>query len=502
MENILENKINLKKIPKDIIWVCNELSKNKFDSYLVGGCVRDLILNREPKDWDITTNAIPEEIIKIFGEDNTIYENKFGTVGVKIRNQNLENSKEEVEIAEVTTYRKEGEYEDFRRPNKIEWGESAEDDLKRRDFTINALAFDPIKNELIDLYNGALDIKEKRIRSVGDAEERFNEDALRILRAVRFSAELDFIISSEVFNAIYKLGNNLENISKERIRDEFIKIIMSPNAMNAIIILQKLNILKYISPELEASVGVSQNGHHAYDVFEHLLRSLNHAVEKNYDLETRLAALFHDIGKPKTRRFDENKKDYTFYGHEVVGARMVKKILENLKFKKEIIEEVSNLVRWHMFFSDTEQITLSSVRRLIVNIGKENIWDLINLRICDRVGSGVKKEESYRLRKFESMIEEALRDPISLKTLKINGEGIMRELNIKPGKKVGLILNALFEEVIDNAEKNNEEYLVNRAKELNELEEKELIELANKGKEKMENKNEEELKEIKRKFKV
>ncbi len=505
MTTINKNKINKNNIPKDVIWVCEELSKNNFDSYLVGGCVRDLIIDRKPKDWDITTNAIPEKIIKIFGEEDTIYENKFGTVGVKIRKNILNEIGEEienVEIIEITTYRKECEYEDFRRPSKVEWGKTIEEDLERRDFTMNAFAYDPIKNNFVDIFDGIADIKNKVINTVGNAEERFNEDALRMMRAVRFSSELGFVISVEVFNAMFKLGNNLEKISKERIRDEFIKIINSNGAMQAIIILQKLDMLKYISKDLVYSVGVEQNGHHTYDVFEHLLRSLNHAVEKNYDLITRLSALFHDIGKPKTRRFDKNKNDYTFYGHEVVGARMVKKILGDLKFEKKIIDKVETLVRWHMFFSDTAEITLASVRRLIVNVGKENIWDLINVRICDRIGSGTKKEESYRLRKFESMIDEALRDEISLKNLKINGEKIMEILNEKPGRKIGLILNALFEEVIDEAEKNNEEYLIARVKELNNLNEKELIKLAEKGKEKMEEKNEEELEEIKKKFKV
>ncbi len=505
MKNNLENKIDISEIPKDVIWVCEILSKNNFDSYLVGGCVRDLIIGREPKDWDITTNAMPEEIIKIFGEDDTVYENIFGTVGVKIRKNILNEESQEIEnvkIIEITTYRKEGEYEDFRRPSKVEWGKTIEEDLERRDFTMNAFAYDPIKNNFIDIFNGIKDIENKIINTVGEAEKRFNEDALRMMRAVRFSSELDFVIDGETFNAMFKLADNLSKISKERIRDEFIKIINSNGAMQAIIILQKLGMLKYISKDLADSVGVEQNGHHTYDVFEHLLRSLNHAVEKNYDLDTRIAALFHDIGKPATRRYDKVKKDYTFYGHEVVGARMVKKILGDLKFEKKIIDKVETLVRWHMFFSDTAEITLASVRRLIVNVDKENIWDLINIRICDRIGSGTKKEEPYRLRKFESMIDEALRDPVSLKTLKINGERIMMELNIKPGKKVGLILNALFEEVIDEGGKNNEGYLVERARELNSLEEKELIELANKGKEKMEEKNEEELEEIKKKFKV
>lgn len=497
MKNISQETINKNLIPKDVLWVCEMLSKNNFDSYLVGGCVRDLFLFREPKDWDITTNATPDEIINIFGTDETVYENPFGTVGVKIRKD-----EGETEVVEVTTYRKEGEYKDFRRPERLEWGKNIEEDLERRDFTMNAIAYDPIKDTIKDIYKGQNDIKDKIIRTVGEAEERFNEDALRMLRAVRFSAQLNFVISNETLEAIFRLASNLEKISKERIRDEFIKIIMSSNPMQGLLISQKLGMLKYISTELESAVGIEQNGHHAFDVFEHSLRSLNHAASREFDLEIRLAALFHDIGKVKTRRFDETKKDYTFYGHEVVSERVTKKILEELKFEKKVVEKVCRLVRWHMFFSDPDEVTLSSVRRLIVNIGKENIWDLIDLRLCDRMGSGTKKEEPWRLRKFESMIEEALRDPISLKTLKIDGAKIMQILNEKPGKKIGLILHALFEEVIDNASKNNLKYLENRVLELNKLSEEELEKLATAGKYKMQEKNAEELEEIKKKFKV
>ncbi len=497
MKNISQETINKNLIPKDVLWVCEMLSKNNFDSYLVGGCVRDLFLFREPKDWDITTNATPDEIINIFGTDETVYENPFGTVGVKIRKD-----EGETEVVEVTTYRKEGEYKDFRRPERLEWGKNIEEDLERRDFTMNAIAYDPIKDILKDIYKGQNDIKDKIIRTVGEAEERFNEDALRMLRAVRFSAQLNFVISNETLEAIFRLASNLEKISKERIRDEFIKIIMSSNPMQGLLISQKLGMLKYISTELESAVGIEQNGHHAFDIFEHSLRSLNHAASREFDLEIRLAALFHDIGKVKTRRFDETKKDYTFYGHEVVSERVTKKILEELKFEKKVVEKVCRLVRWHMFFSDPDEVTLSSVRRLIVNIGKENIWDLIDLRLCDRMGSGTKKEEPWRLRKFESMIEEALRDPISLKTLKIDGAKIMQILNEKPGKKIGLILHALFEEVIDNASKNNLKYLENRVLELNKLSEEELGKLATAGKYKMQEKNAEELEEIKKKFKV
>ena len=229
MENNTQNLINKNKIPKDVIWVCEELSKKGFESYLVGGCVRDLIISREPKDWDITTNAIPEEIISIFGEDDTVYENKFGTVGIKIRTPQADytqlplkegeqtQSSDLIKIVEVTTYRKEFEYEDFRRPSKVEWGKNIEEDLERRDFTMNAIAYDPIKDILKDVYKGQEDIKNKTISCVGDAEIRFNEDALRMLRAIRFSSELEFVISSDTFNAIFKLQNNLEKISKERV---------------------------------------------------------------------------------------------------------------------------------------------------------------------------------------------------------------------------------------------------------------------------------------------
>lgn len=505
MTNISHETLNKKNVPEEVLWVCEMLSKNKFDSYLVGGCVRDLILLREPKDWDVTTNATPGEIIKIFGEDGTVYENDFGTVGVKIRpvpTEALPEGEGETQIVEVTTYRKEGEYKDFRRPDKLEWGESIEEDLKRRDFTMNAIAYDPINDIINDIYKGQKDIKDKIIRTVGNPEERFNEDALRMLRAVRFSAQLDFVISSEALEAIFKLSANLGKISKERIRDEFLKIIMSNNPMQGLVISQKLGLLQYISPELEEAVDMEQNGHHAYDIFEHLLRSLNHAAERGFDLETRLAALFHDIGKIKTRRFDEVKQDYTFYAHEVVSERMTKKILEEMKVEKKVIEKVCKLVRYHMFFSDPDEITLSAVRRLIVNIGEENIWDLINLRFCDRMGSGTKKEEPWRLRKFESMIEEALRDPISLKTLKIDGKKIMEILNEKPGKKIGLILHALFEEVIEDKEKNNLEYLEKRTLELNKLSDEELERLGESGKDKMQDLNEEEIGEIKKKFGV
>jgi poly(A) polymerase/tRNA nucleotidyltransferase (CCA-adding enzyme) len=321
--------------------------------------------------------------------------------------------------------------------------------------------------------------------------------------------------------SILKNSKLIEKISVERIRDEFIKIIMSKNPASGIVMLQKFNLLEYIIPELEEGIGCEQGGAQIYDVWNHLLHALQHAADVNplvggWPLEIRLSALFHDIGKPRTRRLavPENgatvanfssgprgkspdqlgkvatvvpsqKKKFTFYGHEVVGARMTKKILERLKFSRKEIDLIEKFVRNHMFFSDTELITLSAVRRIIARVGAEHIWQLMNVRECDRVGMK-KKEAPYRLRKYFAMIEEALRDPISPKTLKINGEFMMRELNIPAGPRMGWILSALLEEVLDAPEKNTVEHLSELVKSLNMLGDKELKALGDRGKEKKE----------------
>ncbi len=477
-------------IPKEVTHVTQTLEKAGFEAFLVGGCVRDLLLKREPKDWDVTTNAKPEEIIALFPK--TFYENEFGTVGVV--DETTENEK--LKVIEVTPYRLEGDYTDNRHPDIVTFSQNLEDDLKRRDFTMNALAYSVSKEELVDLFQGQVDIKDKIVRTVGEAHQRFNEDGLRILRAIRFSAELGFEIESKTEKSILDNGSLLKNISMERIRDEFTKLILSDAPMQGMLAMQKLKLLSYIAPELETAVGVEQNQAHAYDVWEHLIRSLQHAADKKYDLETRLSALFHDISKPESRRWGKEQNNWTFYGHEVLGARAAKRILENLKYPTKIIEKVVKMIRWHMFFSDTEQITLSAVRRMIVNVGRENIWDLMNLRICDRIGTGRPKEDPYRLRKYHAMIEEALRDPISVGMLKIDGKRIMEITEITPGPKIGYSLHALLEEVLDDPTKNTAEYLENRVKELLLLPVNDLKELGEKGKVSKEEADEEELKKI------
>ncbi|AKM83910.1 TPA: hypothetical protein DCZ46_01090 [Candidatus Campbellbacteria bacterium] len=483
-------------IPKEVSQVTETLNNAGFEAYLVGGCVRDLILGKEPKDWDVTTNATPEQIQKIF--EHTFYENTFGTVGVV--NDETEDLK--LKTIEVTPYRLESEYSDSRRPDSVKFSDKLEDDLKRRDFTMNAIAYDPIKNELVDLYDGQKDIKNKTIKAVGGPEERFGEDALRILRAVRFKAELGFEIEKETGKAIQKMASKLEKISQERIRDEFVKIVMSENPMKGIELAHELEILKYIVPELEEGIGSDQKGAHIYTIWEHNLRAVQHSADKNWPLHVRLSALLHDVGKPATKRFDKIKKENTFYGHEVVGARMTEKILKRLKFPNEIVEIVTKLVRNHLFFSDVDKITLSAVRRIIANVGADRVWELMDVRSCDRIGMGVAKETSYRLKKYHSMIEEAMKDPVSVGMLKINGNDIIKNLKEKPGPKIGFILHALLEEVLDDPKLNTKEYLEKRADELLKLPEEELKKLGEAGKEKKDEEQEREVGEIRKKFGV
>ncbi|MFZ3044099.1 MAG: HD domain-containing protein [Minisyncoccia bacterium] len=477
------------RIPTEVLKVSDGLRKARFEAYLVGGCVRDLIIGKEPKDWDITTNATPEQIQGVFPD--SFYENDYGTVGVK-----TESEDPRLAIVEVTPYRTESGYSDKRRPDTVTFGTSLLDDLARRDFTINAIALDESKGHLVDPYDGQKDIKDKLVRAVGNPSERFNEDALRMLRAVRLVAELDFGIDGDTAAAISQNSEHLSHVSRERVRDELVRILNSDKPMQALVLAQQLDILKFISPDLVRGIGVAQNQAHSYDVFEHVMRSLQHAADKGWDLDIRLAALFHDISKPETRRWNEEKKEWSFHGHEVVGSRVTKKALEDLRFPRETIDRVTKFVRWHMFFSDPEQITLSAVRRMIANVGEENIWDLLNLRICDRIGTGRPKEQPFRFRKYKAMVEQALRDPISVKMLKTDGERIMKMFHVNPGPKIGWALNALLEEVLDDTEKNTNEYLDKRAEELLNMPEDELKKLGESGKERREAEDDAEMKNI------
>lgn len=449
------------KIPQEIQSISAKLETSGFEAYIVGGPVRDFLMGKTPKDWDMTTNATPEDIQKIF--PHSFYNNDFGTVTVI----NDDTQDDRLKTVEITTYRTETAYSDNRHPDQIAFTPSLAEDLKRRDFTINAIALREKngKEDIIDLFGGKQDLENKSIRAVGNPDNRFSEDALRMLRGVRFAVQLGFEIDKETFSSIQNNAEKIENISKERIRDEFQKIILSENPAEGVELLRKSKLLSYIIPELEAGIGVAQNRHHIYTIYEHLLLSLKACPSKK--LEVRLAALLHDIAKPQTKVGEG--QDSTFYNHDYVGAKVTEKILRRLKFPNKIIEQTSLLVKNHMFYYNTDEVSEAGVRRLITRVGKDNLKDLMDLRIADRLGSGTPKGKPYKLRHLEYLIEKVSKDPISPKMLKINGQDIMKLLDIQPGPKVGAILKVLLAEIIEDPTKNNKEYLEIRTKNLFEL---------------------------------
>jgi poly(A) polymerase/tRNA nucleotidyltransferase (CCA-adding enzyme) len=480
------------KIPEEVKLVIDKLKEKGFEAYLVGGCVRDFLRGVEPEDWDIATNAKPKEIGQIFLR--SYLNNKFGTVTVLIERAKTKEQRPKFIEIEVTPFRKEEKYSDKRHPDKISWAKTIEEDLARRDFTINAMAIEVQNNKskfkidknlkLIDPFSGQKDLKEKIIRAVGNPQERFSEDALRLMRAVRFATTLDFKIEEETKEAIKKNSFWLQAISKERIRDELMKIIMAKKAAEGIELLRVLGLLKYIIPELEEGYKVSQNKHHIYDCYEHSLLSLKYAAEKNYGKYVRLAALLHDIGKPRTKRGEG--PDATFYGHEILGAKMTAQILNRLRFPKKDIEKITKLVRYHLFYYNVGEVSESSVRRLVRQVGPENMEELLQVRYADRIGSGRPKAEPYKLRHLRYVIEKVSQDPISVKMLKVNGNDVMGILKIQPGPKVGQILDILLAEVLEDPQKNEREYLISQIEKLGKLAEKELLEKAQKARQERE----------------
>jgi len=465
----------LKEI-KDIIL---KIEKAGFEAYVVGGCVRDLLIGKKPKDWDIATSAQPEEVQKIFPK--TFYQNKFLTVTIQTESKNPH-----LREVQVTTFRSETKYTDKRHPDEVKFAKTIEEDLARRDFTINAMAIG-IKNSktfLVDPFNGQKDLKNKLIKAVGIPKDRLSEDALRMLRAVRFSVVLGFKIEQKTAEAIKENSSSLKFISNERIKDEFIGIIMSEKASQGIELLRKLGLLKHIVPELEQGFGVLQNKHHIYDCYQHNLRSLDYAAKKNFNKHVRIAALFHDIAKPFSKR--GQGPNATFYGHEIAGAKMTAKILKRLKFSKKDIDKIVKLVRYHLFYYNVDEVSESSVRRLVRQVGQENMEELLQLRMADRIGSGVPKAEPYKLRHLKYVIEKVSKDPISVKMLKVDGKDVINILKIKPGPKIGQILNVLLGYVLLDPNKNKRDFLEKEIKRLGGLPEKELASLSKQAKREIE----------------
>jgi poly(A) polymerase/tRNA nucleotidyltransferase (CCA-adding enzyme) len=461
-------------LPEPVLKVLNILEEAHFEAFVVGGSVRDLIQGKEPKDWDITTNALPEEIQSIF--EDSFYENEFGTVGVKVpRFQKNTPATYEYDIIEVTTYRSEADYADSRHPKTIRFEKELVKDLSRRDFTINAMAYGKKDGtwQLVDPFKGKKDLEEKILCTVGNPDERFVEDALRLMRAVRLVTQLrdkkikeftegDWTIAPSTLAALNTLAPSLEKISKERVRDELNHIILSPSPAFGIELLRETGLLPFVLPELTEGIGVSQNLHHIYTVWEHNIRALDTCPSKK--LSVRLATLLHDVAKPRTKRGEGHRA--TFYNHDHVGGRMTRTMLSRLKYPKKIIDKAALLVDQHMFFYNVGEVTDAAVRRLIKRVGKENMDDLLDVRVGDRLGSGVPKAVPYKMRHLKYMIDKVSEDPLSVKMLAIKGTDLMSELCLKPGPAIGGILDVLLAEVIEDPKKNVRALLLDRAEEL------------------------------------
>ncbi len=456
------------KIPKEILQIYDLIQSTDFEIYFVGGCVRNLLMNLSVKDWDLTTSATPEQILKLFPK--AFYNNDFGTVGIPIN---------EVSKVEITTYRTESGFSNKRHPDNVTWGKTIEEDLSRRDFTMNSIAMklinspsdSPIINHqssiiFIDPYEGKKDIEKRIIRAIGNPKERFKEDALRLMRAVRFAAQLNFDIEETTGKEIKTDAKLITEISSERIQDELIKILASQDPVKGITLLKESGLLQYILPELLEGVDVSQvrpGRHHTTDVYTHNLMSLKFTPSP--DPIVRLATLLHDVGKPKVQGVDKDGL-VTFYNHEIKGAKIAYEIAQRLKFSKKDTNKIVTLIRWHMF-SVNENLSDAGIRRFIRRIGIENVADMMDLRIGDRLGGGTQTAESWRLKRFKERVAgELAPKPFGINDLAIDGNDIMKELNLKPGPEVGKILKELFEEVDEDLSKNTKEYLLAKIREI------------------------------------
>ena len=435
-------------IPNYIIFILGKLESSGFESYIVGGSVRDILLGKEPNDFDIATNAKPEDIENIFQDNKTIDIGKeFGTIKILL-------DKEEVE---VTTFRTEGNYLDGRRPEWVKFVPAIEDDLSRRDFTINAIAYNK-KTGIVDPFNGVKDLEKKIIRSVGNPKERFKEDYLRILRAVRFSTVLDFEIEKETLKAAEEYGSNISNVSMERINQEFFKILLSSKPSKGIELMREIGLLDIIVPEIIPSIGFNQqNPHHNKDVYNHILCAIDNSPPI---LKVRLAALFHDMGKPHTISIDEKGIGH-FYGHDKVGAKIAKQALERMKAPHKLNEEVTILVSEHM--THHARFKDKGLKKLIRRVGVENIYHLFELQKADRKCSNEYASIEHILdmeKRVDSILDK--REAFDTNQLDINGNDLLK-IGFKEGKIIGEVLEYLLEKVMENPSINKKEKLLKLA---------------------------------------
>ncbi len=420
-----------------------------YEGYTVGGCVRDSLLGRTPNDWDITTNATPEEMKACFKGFRVIETGiRHGTLTVIVDGMQLE----------ITTYRNDGEYLDNRHPVQVTFSEKIEDDLSRRDFTVNAMAYHP-KKGFVDLFGGREDLQSKTIRAVGDAKTRFHEDGLRILRAIRFASVLDFDIAQDTAKAVHECKHLLLGIAAERVREEFCKLICGPGAVR--ILRDYIDVIAVFLPELNRCVGFEQNTkYHCYDVFEHTLQAL--ALCEDDDLVTRLGVLLHDIGKPLC--YTEDEQGGHFKGHAPAGVEITKEVLSRLRFDNETIRRMELLVEWHDIPLSSEK---KRVKRLLQKLSDEDILRLLEIKRCDRLAHAPDfRELPPDLALIPSVMEEIRAEDacLSLRTLAISGDDLMA-LGVPKGKQIGELLHALLDEVIEERLPNEKNALLQAAKE-------------------------------------
>jgi tRNA nucleotidyltransferase (CCA-adding enzyme) len=440
-------------VPRDVIDLCDRLRSKGKRAWIVGGCVRDLLLGRPIADWDVASDARPHELMAIFPRAiPTGIEH--GTVTVVQRGQHYE----------VTTLRGEGTYSDGRRPDWVEFVDDITADLARRDFTVNAIALDPLDGAIIDPFAGRDDLERKVLRAVGDPAQRFSEDGLRVLRAARFVATLEMDLDPATQAAIRPTLDTYRRVATERVRDEWLKAMKARAPSRAFDVMRETGILEVTCPELLEGVGMEQNKYHAYDVWRHGMACMDACAG---DPILRVAALLHDVGKPRTRAWSDKTRDYTFYSHEIVGAEIAEPIAARLKFSNDDRARIVSLVRSHLFHY-TGEWNDATVRRWIRRVGADRVEDLYVLNEADVRGKGRDFEPDLQaLAALKAHVAKVLAEGAALSTrdLKINGHDLMRELGLPPSRVLGEILDALLEIVTLDPAQNEREALLGHARE-------------------------------------
>jgi putative nucleotidyltransferase with HDIG domain len=441
----MHKRISVHPELKEIAGIFNKHNKKV---YLVGGAVRDILRNKKASDWDLATDASSDEVCKMF---RRVIKTgiKHGTVTILYKDDALE----------VTTFRTEAAYSDGRRPDAVQFAASIEEDLSRRDFTMNAIAAELPSGIIVDPFNGVKDIQNGIIRCVGSAEERFSEDGLRPLRALRFAAKLGFSLDNGIIKAIPATLAVTAKVSPERVRDEFEKIILSDRPSAALTIMGETGLLQLLLPELAACAGVEQKGYHRFDVWTHSVLACDYAAKINANEEVRLAALFHDIGKPATAKPDE-RGIWTFYNHEKISAELTRCLMFRLRFPNTIIDKVTHLINEHMFHYE-DVWNDAAVRRFVARAGEENLNSLFDLRRADSFGMRAEEPPPDLLLSFQLRIEKVLAKSraLSIKNLAVNGRDLMAA-GISAGPRMGIILQRLMEAVLEDPELNTKENLL------------------------------------------